>query len=166
MSIYIVHLQYVLSMSSSLLSQISTIFFHLQYKHSVFFDILFENTWGYNHGQREKVLKETSAHGQLIEFGSTPPPPVSCQPVPSTQRGERVIHRYGGMAVLADRPLSANTPWAGIILLFPPRESLVSDIPARDWNVANFFYGVMPKKRPWVWVWFNTSTLYCTSQFN
>jgi hypothetical protein len=31
-----------------------------------------------------------------------------------------------------------NSPCAGIIQLFPPRESLVSDIPAGDGNVANF----------------------------
>ncbi len=30
----------------------------------------------------------------------------------------------------------------GIILLFPPRKSLVSDIPAGDGNVANLFYSV------------------------
>ncbi len=32
-----------------------------------------------------------------------------------------------------------NSPWAGIAKLFPPRESLVSDIPAGDGNVANLF---------------------------
>ncbi len=31
----------------------------------------------------------------------------------------------------------------GIIKLFPPRQSLVIDIPAGDGNVANLFYGVV-----------------------
>jgi hypothetical protein len=36
-----------------------------------------------------------------------------------------------------------NSSWEGIIKLFPPSESLVSDIPAGGRNVANlFFYGV------------------------
>ncbi len=35
-----------------------------------------------------------------------------------------------------------NSPWAGIIKFFPPRESLVSDIPAGDGNVANPFFTV------------------------
>jgi hypothetical protein len=33
-------------------------------------------------------------------------------------------------------------PFPGIIKLFPPRESLVSDIPAGDGNVANLFFEV------------------------
>ncbi len=32
-----------------------------------------------------------------------------------------------------------HSPWAGIIKLFSPRESLVSDIPARGGNIANLF---------------------------
>ncbi len=32
-----------------------------------------------------------------------------------------------------------DSPWAGKIKLFPPRESLVSDIPAGDGNAANLF---------------------------
>ncbi len=32
-----------------------------------------------------------------------------------------------------------NPPWAGIIKLFPARESLVSDIPAGDGKIANLF---------------------------
>jgi hypothetical protein len=32
-----------------------------------------------------------------------------------------------------------NSPWVGIIKLFQPRESLVSDIPAGDENGANLF---------------------------
>jgi hypothetical protein len=35
-----------------------------------------------------------------------------------------------------------NIPWAGIIYLFPPMESLVSDIPAGDGNIENLFYDV------------------------
>jgi hypothetical protein len=35
-----------------------------------------------------------------------------------------------------------NSPWAGIIKFFPPRESLVSDIPAEDGNGANLLYSV------------------------
>jgi hypothetical protein len=34
-------------------------------------------------------------------------------------------------------------PLGGLILIFPPRESLVSDIPAGDGNVGNFFYSVV-----------------------
>ncbi len=37
-----------------------------------------------------------------------------------------------------------NSPRAGIIKLFPLRDSLVSDIPAGDGNVSNLFYGVWP----------------------
>ncbi len=34
--------------------------------------------------------------------------------------------------------------WSGIIKLFPPRESSVIDVPARDGNVDNlFYYGVL-----------------------
>jgi hypothetical protein len=32
-----------------------------------------------------------------------------------------------------------NSPWLGIIKLFPPRESLVSNIPARDRKTDNLF---------------------------
>ncbi len=32
-----------------------------------------------------------------------------------------------------------NSPWTGKIWLFPPRESLVSDIPAGDVKIVNFF---------------------------
>jgi hypothetical protein len=32
-----------------------------------------------------------------------------------------------------------NSPWPGIIKLFPPMESLVNDIPAGNGNVANLF---------------------------
>jgi hypothetical protein len=32
-----------------------------------------------------------------------------------------------------------NSPWAEIISFFPPRQSLISDIPAGDVNVANLF---------------------------
>ncbi len=32
-----------------------------------------------------------------------------------------------------------DSPWPGIIKLFPARESLVSDIPARDAKTANLF---------------------------
>jgi hypothetical protein len=35
-----------------------------------------------------------------------------------------------------------NSPWPGIIQLFPPRESLVSDIPAEDGKISNLFYSV------------------------
>jgi len=34
---------------------------------------------------------------------------------------------------------SPNSPWAGIIELFPRRESLVSNIPSGDRNIANLF---------------------------
>jgi hypothetical protein len=36
-----------------------------------------------------------------------------------------------------------NYPWAEIFKLFPPRESLVSNIPAGDGNVANIFLQCM-----------------------
>ncbi len=36
-----------------------------------------------------------------------------------------------------------NSPWAGIIKLFPPWQSLVSDIPAGDGNVAYLFLRCM-----------------------
>jgi hypothetical protein len=36
-----------------------------------------------------------------------------------------------------------NSPWAGIIKLFPARESLVSDTPAGDGKIANLFYSVL-----------------------
>jgi hypothetical protein len=36
-----------------------------------------------------------------------------------------------------------NSPWSGIIRLFPARESLVSDIPARDGKIGNLFYSVL-----------------------
>jgi hypothetical protein len=32
-----------------------------------------------------------------------------------------------------------NSPWPGIIKLFPARESLVSDIPARDGKIIDLF---------------------------
>jgi hypothetical protein len=32
--------------------------------------------------------------------------------------------------------------WAGIIKLFPSRETLISDIPAGDGKMANLFYSV------------------------
>jgi hypothetical protein len=32
-----------------------------------------------------------------------------------------------------------NSPWPGIIKLFPPREILVSDIPTGDGKIASFF---------------------------
>ncbi len=35
-----------------------------------------------------------------------------------------------------------NSPWPGIIKLFPVRESLVSDIPAGDGKNDNLFYSV------------------------
>ncbi len=35
-----------------------------------------------------------------------------------------------------------NSHWAGIIKLFPVRESMVSDIPAGDKKIANVFYSV------------------------
>jgi hypothetical protein len=35
-----------------------------------------------------------------------------------------------------------NSPWPGIIRLFPARESLVSDIPAGDRKNAKLFYSV------------------------
>ncbi len=38
--------------------------------------------------------------------------------------------------------LGANSPWAEIIKLFPPRESLVSDIPVGDGKIFNLFYSV------------------------
>jgi hypothetical protein len=37
-----------------------------------------------------------------------------------------------------------NSPWPGIIKLFPARGSLVSDIPAGDGKISNLFYSV-----PW-----------------
>ncbi len=36
-----------------------------------------------------------------------------------------------------------NSPWPGIIKLFPARESLVGDIPAGDGKTANLFYSVV-----------------------
>jgi hypothetical protein len=40
---------------------------------------------------------------------------------------------------------SPNSPWPGIIKLFPARESLVSDIPAGVWKIDNLFYSVATK---------------------
>ncbi len=37
---------------------------------------------------------------------------------------------------------SPNSPWPGLIKLFPQRETLVSDIPAGDGKTANLFYSV------------------------
>jgi len=54
----------------------------------------------------------------------------------------------------------SNSSWAGIIYFFPPRESLVSDIPAGDEKMANSFLQCtelrykMPKcrcRRHWPW---------------
>jgi hypothetical protein len=36
----------------------------------------------------------------------------------------------------------SNSPWLGIYLLFPARESLASDIPAEDGKTANIFFTV------------------------
>jgi hypothetical protein len=36
-----------------------------------------------------------------------------------------------------------NSSWAGIIRFFPPRESLVGDIPDGDGSVANLFYSLL-----------------------
>jgi hypothetical protein len=36
-----------------------------------------------------------------------------------------------------------NFPWRGMILLFPARESLVSDISAGDGKIVNLFYSVL-----------------------
>jgi hypothetical protein len=46
--------------------------------------------------------------------------------------------------------ISPKSPWQGIIKLFPARESLVSDIPARDGKIDNLFYSVsrIPYKHP------------------
>jgi hypothetical protein len=38
--------------------------------------------------------------------------------------------------------LVSNSPWRGIIELFPARESLVIDIPAEDGKIANLFFTV------------------------
>ncbi len=38
--------------------------------------------------------------------------------------------------------LPMNSPWPGLIKLFPARESLVYDIPAGDGKIANLFYSV------------------------
>jgi hypothetical protein len=35
-----------------------------------------------------------------------------------------------------------NSPWPEIIKVFPPRESLISDIPAGDGKTANIFFTV------------------------
>jgi hypothetical protein len=40
-----------------------------------------------------------------------------------------------------------NSPWPGIIKLFPARESLASDIPAGDRKTANLFLQCRGKKR-------------------
>ena len=37
----------------------------------------------------------------------------------------------------------SNSPWPGIIKLFPARESLVSDIPTGDGKISNLFYSVV-----------------------
>jgi len=37
-------------------------------------------------------------------------------------------------------------------LIFPPIESLVSDFPAGDWNVANLFYSVSLGYASFTWV--------------
>jgi hypothetical protein len=43
--------------------------------------------------------------------------------------------------------LPGNSPWPGIIKLFPARESLVSDIPAGDGKMANLFLQCMVATR-------------------
>jgi hypothetical protein len=50
----------------------------------------------------------------------------------TVKKGERFSRPQTGCHLL-------NSPWAGIIKLFPARESLVSDIPAGDGKIANLF---------------------------
>ncbi len=63
-----------------------------------------------------------------------------CKPKAS---GQGLITSYG---YLFSRPQPGchlpNSPWSGIIKLFPARESLVSDIPAGDGKNCNIFYSV------------------------
>jgi hypothetical protein len=40
------------------------------------------------------------------------------------------------------RDVTNQTPWPGIIKLFPARESLVSGVLAGDGKIANLFYSV------------------------
>jgi len=62
--------------------------------------------------------------------------------------GQPVIMNYYTVKNLATFPSPqpgchlSNSLWAGTIRLFPPRESLVSDIAAGAGNVANLFYSV------------------------
>jgi hypothetical protein len=51
-------------------------------------------------------------------------------PTPSQSRAEQTVYHL------------PNSPWPGIILFFPVRESLVSDIQSVDRKVANLFYSV------------------------
>jgi hypothetical protein len=39
-------------------------------------------------------------------------------------------------------PNLSNSPWAGTIILFPARESLVIDIRVRGGKICNLFYSV------------------------
>jgi hypothetical protein len=48
-----------------------------------------------------------------------------------------------------------NSPWTGIIYLFPSRESFVSDIPAGDGKIVHLFFTVyrpLDKNLPPVWL--------------
>jgi hypothetical protein len=45
----------------------------------------------------------------------------------------------------------SNSPWVGRTKFFPSRESLVSDIPAGEGNVANLFFTVYLRNRSVKW---------------
>jgi len=63
---------------------------------------------------------------------------VDCQVVNLMLKGLHCKKRLATFPTLAGMSLT----WAGIIKLFPPRKSLVSDIPSGDGNVANLFFTV------------------------
>ncbi len=52
-----------------------------------------------------------------------------------------------------------NTPWSGIIKLFPARESLVRDIPAGDGKTADLFLQCMAILPPWCFKLFPSNFL-------
>ncbi len=53
-------------------------------------------------------------------------------------RKRRSLHCKKGLRFSHPQP-SSDSPWPGIIKLFPARESLVSDITAGDGKIDNFF---------------------------
>ncbi len=75
---------------------------------------------------------------------SSPPPPLASKR-PALQK-KHCKKDYWFFRLQPECHLP-NSPWPGIIKLFPARGSLVSDISARDGKTANLFYSVDRLKR-------------------